>query len=111
MSLIHGSAWGYQPVGHVDSDGKTIHGSAWSYRPVGRRDADGTVYAGRTALGRVDADGFVYRDDKPVGRVDHGGLVHDCVDGYHPIGHVEGQRSSEIEGVELSGAALLLLLR
>lgn len=111
MSLIHGNAWGYQPIGHVDSDGKTIHGSAWSYRPVGRRDADGTVYSGRTAVGRVETDGTVYAGDKVVGRVDREGLVHDVKEGYHPIGHVEGQRSSEIEAVELSGAALLLLLR
>ncbi len=112
MALVHNAPYAYSPIGRAEADG-TLHGNPYAYQPVGHRMAGGIVTdAAYNHVGRVDEQGVVYaRDGRGVGHVDADGLVHRSAFGYDPIGRVEGEDPSVREDVELSGAALLLLLQ
>lgn len=110
MALVHSHPYAYKPIGRADSDG-TIHGNPYAYQPLGRRMAGGIITnAAHQHVGRVDDRGVIYDRRHAIGRVDADGTVHGNPYAYEPIGRVEGRDPSQREDVELSGAALLLLL-
>lgn len=115
LGLIHGHPYLPRPVGHVDERG-LIHNEPYRYNPIGRVDGQGVVHAhpySHHPVGRVDSRGFVHNhphNHSPVGHVDSKGFVHSAPYGHKPIGHVDGRDDRALERVELSGAALLLLL-
>lgn len=112
IGTVYNSPLGRTAIGRVE--GNDLYGSQYGYDQIGRVE-DGVVYSSATirkAVGRVEPSGVVY--DSPhgyheVGRVEGDGWIYDAQ--FRAVGRVEGGHRNEREEVELSGAALRLLLK
>ena len=93
-------------------EGRDLYGSQYGYDHIATIE-DGVVYDRPAhAVGRVERDGSVYNSRygyHSVGRVEGDGLIYDRE--FRCVGRVDGGVSPEREDVELSGAALRLLLK
>lgn len=97
----------------------TIYRAGFGYHQVGQARPDGTIWSGGRMLGSVDEDGRVFKGQQQVGTISPDGRVGDIghvdksglvYEGDRLIGHVEGEDPDTLEGIELTGAAALLLL-